>query len=131
MSIEMKSIVITMMSREPKVWPISCLKSNIKTMKSTPKRNKPTESFAPLGNGFSNSSLLVMETKPSFMRCWKIGSLARSTPWNEEINEATAAPNKPAGKITINASPKETPIFSTTTYIAAVAAEMGEAEMAI
>lgn len=36
-----------------------------------------------------------------------------------------------AGKITIKASPKDTPIFSTTTYIAAVAAEIGEAEMAI
>ena len=100
-------------------------------MKSTAPKNMPTDNLAPLGNGFSSCSLLVMETKPAFIRCWKIGSFSRSTPWKAEIKEATAAPNKPAGKITIKALPKETPMPSTTTYMAAVAAEIGEAEMAI
>ena len=65
------------------------------------------------------------------MRCWKIGSFSRSTPCMAETIEATAAPNRPAGRITQSAWPKETPIVSTTTHMAAVAAEIGEAEMAI
>ena len=65
------------------------------------------------------------------MRAWKIGSLSSSTPWKDEINAATTAPNNPAGRITISTWPKETPIVSTTTHIAAVAAEIGEAEIAI
>ena len=65
------------------------------------------------------------------MRAWKIGSFSRSTPWKAEMSEATAAPKRPAGRITQRTWPKETPIVSTTTHMAAVAAEIGEAEMAI
>ena len=58
--------------------------------------------------------------------------VAAALAWlNGETNAATAAPNNPAGRITISAWPKETPIVSTTTHIAAVAAEIGEAEIAI
>lgn len=48
-----------------------------------------------------------------------------------EEKEAIAAPNKPAGKITITVLPKQTPVASTTTYMAAVAAKIREAEMPI